>query len=305
MIIPADTKVWFEDFDLDTKNLNYQPVSEEIKRTTLRELETDVIYGSGTYVNDKLDNIIVNELINIPEVNYDTTARLLFKLARQVIEKLQSYLNEEEVKNVVQYRKKNITEFIKPQLMEHFRKEVVSYVAPDVRGLTPIVRWNTTKFTQDEVYDFRTTIEPTSRIKTLLFTGFKKACHPKGYKFDSKTEKDFSIILEEDDEVIKWLRPAPGQFNITWDNNKRNYEPDFVVETTDTIYLVETKKEKDIPTEEVQQKATAAYTYCRNATEFTTKNGGKPWKYLLLPHNSVSISNDFNYFARQYEYKTE
>ncbi len=302
MVIPANTKVWFEDFDLDTKNLNYQPVSEEIKRTTLRELETDVIYGSGTYVNDRLDNIIVNELINIPEVNYDTTARLLFKLARQVIEKLQSYLDEEEVKNVVQYRKKNITEFIKPQLMEHFRKEVVRYETPDVRGLTPIVRWNTTKFAQDEVYDFRATIEPASRIRTLLFTGFKKSCHNE-YPFDSKTEKDFSIVLEDDNNVIKWLRPAPNQFNITWNNNKSNYEPDFVVETVDAIYLVETKKEKDIPTEEVQQKASAAYTYCQNATEFTTNNGGRQWKYLLLPHNSVSISNDFNYFARQYEYR--
>lgn len=302
MIIPADTKVWFEDFDLDTTNLNYQPVSEEIKRTTLRDLETDIIQGVGTYVNDKLDNIIVNELINIPEVNYDTTARLLFKLARQVIEKLQSYLDEEGVKNVVQYRKKNITEFIKPQLMKHFKKEVVRYEAPDVRGLTPIVRWNTTKFTQDEVYDFKATIEPTNRIRTLLFTGFKKACHNE-YTFDSKTEKDFSIILEDDTSVIKWLRPAPNQFNITWNNNKSNYEPDFVVETADTIYLVETKKEKDIPTEEVQQKANAALEYCKNATEFTTNNGGKQWKYLLLPHNSVSISNDFNYFARQYEYK--
>ncbi len=304
MVIPADTKVWFDDFDLDIKNLNYQPVSEEIKRTTLRKLETDTIQSFGTYVNDKLDNIIVNELINIPEVNYDTTSKLLFKLARQVLEKLKTYLNEEEVKNVVQYRKKDITEFIKPQLMEHFRKEVVKYEVPDVRGLTPIVRWNITKYEQDEVFDYRTTIEPTNRIRTLLFTGFKKACHNE-YTFDSKTEKDFSIILEDDDEVIKWLRPAPGQFNITWDNNKRNYEPDFVVETTDTIYLVETKKEKDIPTEEVHQKANAAYEYCRNASEFTTKNNGKQWKYLLLPHNSVSINNDFNYYVKQYEYQCD
>lgn len=302
MIVPADTKVWFEDFDLDCRNLNYQPVSEEIKRTTLREMETDIIQSTGTYVNDRLDNIIVNELINIPEVNYDTTAKLLFKLARQVIEKLNSYLSEEEVKNVVQYKKKEITTFIKPQLMEHFKKEVTRYEAPDVRGLTPIVKWNTTKYAEDEIYDYKATIEPTSRINSLIFTGFKKACHGE-YTFDSKTEKDFSIILEDDSNVIKWLRPAPSQFNITWDNNKRNYEPDFVVETADTIYLVETKKESDISTEQVQQKAKAALEYCHNATEFTTKNNSKPWKYLLLPHNSVSINYDFNYYTKQYEYK--
>lgn len=93
------------------------------------------------------------------------------------------------------------------------------------------------------------------------------------------------------------------EVNITWDNNKRNYEPDFVVETADSIYLVETKKESDISTDDVQQKAKAALEYCHNATEFTTKNNGKPWKYLLLPHNSVSINYDFNYYTKQYEYK--
>jgi type III restriction enzyme len=301
MIVPADTKVWFEDFDLDCHNLNYQPISEEIKRTTLREMETDIIQSTGTYVNDRLDNIIVNELINIPEVNYDTTSKLLFKLARQVIEKLKTYLNEEEIKNVVQYRKKDILAFIKPQLMEHFKKEITRYEAPDIRGLTPIVKWNTTKYAEDEIYSYKATIEPKSRIKTLLFTGFKKSCHSE-YSFDSKTEKDFSIILEDDDQVVRWLRPAPGQFNITWDNNKRNYEPDFVVETSDTIYLVETKKENDITTEEVQQKAKAALEYCHNATEFTTKNNGKPWKYLLLPHNSVLTNYDFSYYAKLYLY---
>ena len=303
-IVPCDTKVWFEDFDLDCHNLNYQPVSEEIKRTTLRKMETDIIQGRGTYVNDRLDNIIVNELCNIDEVDYQTNAKLLFKLSRQVLEKLRTYLDEDGVKNVIQYRKKDITAFIKPQLMAHFKKEVTKYETVDVRAFTRIASWNLTKYTEDDVYDFRTTIEPVSRIKTLLFTGFKKACHPDGYKFDSKTEKDFSIILEDDDNVIKWLRPAPTQFNITWDNNKRSYEPDFVVETENTIYLVETKKETDINTEEVQQKAKAALEYCKNATEYTTKNNGKPWIYLLLPHNSVSLNYDFSYYAKEYEYKT-
>jgi len=300
-IIPADTKVWFEDFDLDCHNLNYQPVSEEIKRTTLRNMETDIIQGRGTYVNDRLDNIIVNELCNIDEVKYDDNAKLLFKLSRQVLEKLRTYLDEDGVKNVVQYRKKDIMNFIKPQLMAHFKKEITKYEVPYVKGLTKILPWNMTKYKEDEIYDFKTAIEPISRIKTLLFTGFKKACHSE-YTFDSKTEKDFSIILEDDEKVIKWLRPAPNQFNITWDNNKRNYEPDFVVETEDTIYLVETKKESDIKTDEVQQKAKAALEYCHNATEFTTKNSGKPWKYILLPHDSVKLNMSFDYLVEQFEY---
>lgn len=302
MIVPAETKAWFEDFDLDVKNLNYQPISDEILRTTLRNQEADTIMSRGAMVGDRLDNIIVNELINIPEVDYNTCAKLLFKLARQVLDKFATYLSDEDVKNVVQYRKRDIAGYIKPQLMEHFKKEVVRFEAPDVRAFSQILEHNSYKFLQDEIYDFKETIEPASRIKSLMFTGFKKACH-KTYKFDSKTEKDFAIILERDDSVEKWLRPAPNQFNITWDNNKRNYEPDFVVESKDTIYLIETKKEKDISTEEVQSKAKAALLYCKNATEYTTANGGKPWKYVLLSHNSVKLNMDLEHLVKEYEYK--
>ena len=85
MIVPSETKVWFEDFDLDTTNLNYLPISDEILRKTLRNQEVDTIINKETMVRDKLDNIIVNELINIPEVDYNSCARLLFKLARQVL----------------------------------------------------------------------------------------------------------------------------------------------------------------------------------------------------------------------------
>lgn len=301
VIIPADTKVWFEDFDLDTTNLNYLPISDEILRKTLRNQEADTIINKETMVRDKLDNIIVNELINIPEVDYNSCARLLFKLARQVLSKFDTYLSDDDIKNVVQYRKRDIANYIKPQLMEHFKKEVVKFEAPDVRAFSQILEHNSYKFIQDEIYDFKETIDPASRIKSLMFTGFKKACH-KSYKFDSKTEKDFAIILEGDDSVKKWLRPAPNQFNITWDNNKKNYEPDFVVETNDKIYLVETKKEKDIPTEEVQSKAKAALEYCKNATDYTMQNGGKPWIYVLLPHDSVKLNMSFDYLMKQYQY---
>ena len=301
MIVPAEPKVWFEDFDLDTTNLNYQPISDEILRKTLRNQDADTIINKETMVMDKLDNIIVNELINIPEVDYNSYAKLLFKLARQVLSKFTTYLSDDDIKNVVQYRKRDIANYIKPQLMEHFKKEVVKFEAPDVRAFSQILEHNSYKFIQDEIYDFKETIEPASRIKSLMFTGFKKACH-KSYKFDSKTEKDFAIILEGDVSVEKWLRPAPNQFNITWNNNKKNYEPDFVVETKDKIYLVETKKEKDIPTEEVQQKAKAALEYCKNATDFTVQNGGKPWIYVLLPHDSVKLNMSFDYFVKLYEY---
>ncbi|MFQ5788267.1 MAG: DEAD/DEAH box helicase, partial [Thermodesulfobacteriota bacterium] len=69
-----DTCSGFNDFDLEASRLNYQPVSEEIFRKFLREQEDgiDTIKGSsGRIVPDRLDNIIVNELIHLPEIDYD------------------------------------------------------------------------------------------------------------------------------------------------------------------------------------------------------------------------------------------
>lgn len=64
------------------------------------------------------------------------------------------------------------------------------------------------------------------------------------------------------------------------------------------IYLVETKKENDIPTEEVQSKAKAALEYCKNATDYTIQNCGKPWIYVLLPPDSVKLNMSFDYLMK-------
>lgn len=114
-------------------------------------------------------------------------------------------------------------------------------------------------------------------------------------KFDSITELDFANVLEADNKVIKWLRPASNQFNIYWANGSKRYEPDYIVETSDCIYMVETKALKDITAEEVQAKKKAAEEYCKNASEYTAKNGGKPWKYHLLRHDIVSRTSSFEY----------
>jgi type III restriction enzyme len=120
------------------------------------------------------------------------------------------------------------------------------------------------------------------------------------YKFDSKTEKDFAIILEDNKDVLKWLRPAGNQFHIYWQHNSRQYRPDFVVETADAIYMVETKKEGDIESAEVQDKSTAAKEFCKYASNYTAKNHGKPWKYVLIPHGAVQVNMSFMHLVKQY-----
>ena len=84
--------------------------------------------------------------------------------------------------------------------------------------------------------------EYTENIQSVLFEGIKRGVFSTA-KFDSRPELLLARILEtESADVQNWLRPAPQEFNITY-NHGHNYEPDFVVETEDTIYLVEVKGE--------------------------------------------------------------
>lgn len=301
----GDVKSGFKDFALDTKNLNYQPVSEEILIKKLREQEnsTVTIIGKGRIIPDKLDNIIVNELINHPEVDYDQQSELLFTLADQAIAKFKSYLKvEDELINVVQYHKREISDYIYAQLMEHFYFEAPTFVEPTVKPFTQIEEHNYSKYTKDALIQYRETVTPTNSIPSKVFTGFLKACHTM-YKFDSKTEKDFAIILEDNKDVLKWLRPAGNQFHIYWHHNSKQYHPDFVAETKDGIYLIETKKEGDIESLDVQDKSRAALEFCKHATNYTTKNNGKPWKYVLIPHGSVQVNMSFAHLVKQYDVK--
>ena len=297
----GEVKSGFHVFDLDAKSLNYQPVSEEILVKKLREQENgiDIVIGKGRIILDTPENIIVNELINFPEIDYDEQAEFLFKLASDAVAKFRTYLADDKVMNVVQFHKKEIGRYIYSQMMEHFYCDTPAFEEPVVKPFSRIEEHNLAKYTKDSIHHYTETIVPTNTISGKVFSGFKKSCH-KFYKFDSKTEKDFAIILEQDSAVMKWLRPAQKQFKIYWKHNSRQYHPDFVAETRDTIYMIETKKEGDIETADVQEKTKAALLYCKNATDFTTRNSGKPWKYVLIPHNAVMTNMSFETMVKKF-----
>ena len=305
-IVPEeDYRAGFRDFDLDTRNLRYQPVSEELLQKVLTRDEgiTVLLKGRSTRKVDDLRDVIVNELINYNEVDYDDNAELLYKLTTQALGSLKKGVSKKDLENIVWYHKREISEFIYAQMKPNFFLEAKGFKTEIATSFSEIKPHNITKLSDDKLYHYTESVQPASRIKSLIFTGFKKSCHAK-LKFDSKSEKDFAYILEEEAEspVIKWLRPAPRQFNIWWGVlNQKQYEPDFVVETGDTIYVIEIKAEKDMESADVQDKAKAAIQYCRYATEYNLEYGEKPWKYAIIPHDKVSMQMGFMTLVRQYE----
>jgi type III restriction enzyme len=292
-LVQGEVTAGFDDFDLNTSDFTYDQLNEEIIRIGLKDSETDFIEVKKGVYYGKPEKLLISELINFSEVDYDTTADLLHKLAKQAITELQENLKEAEDLNTLIFQWRGaIANKMYLQMMEHFRLQEPDYIKPNVKAFTRIEEWNFTTLKNTGQKDYRDDSFPASLVPKYVFRGFEKSCHFE-YKFDSRTEQTLSMILENDRDVLKWLRPAPNQFRIYWHHNSKIYEPDFVVETLDSIYLIETKRADEIPTSEVQEKAQAALKYCKYATEYTAEHGGKTWRYVLIPHDQVTKTSSY------------
>ena len=151
---------------------------------------------------------------------------------------------------------------------------------------------------EDDVRDYRTPVEQKKNIRGMLFGGFAK-CLYQVQKFDSDTERRLASIFEKDKTVLKWCKPPRDALKIDYANGE-SYEPDFVVETNAAKYVCETKALDEMETDEVKAKARAAVTWCQNATKH---GGGKPWQYLLVPHDKVDDAKALAGLVSIYEVK--
>ena len=302
-LVQGDISVGFDDFDLNTDDFSYEQLNDEIVRIGLKDKSYDTIeVKSGINFGNPV-KLLISELINFSEIDYDTNADLLQKLARQAVSVIETNLKEgEDIKKLVFQWRGIIATKIYNQMMQHFKLHEPDYIKPNVRPFTNIENWNFTAQINLSRKDYRDEGFPAIQVPKFVFNGFEKSCHQE-YKFDSRTEQTFSFILENDTEVIKWLRPAPNQFRIYWQNNNKIYEPDFIAETVDVIYMIEVKAANEMQNPEVQAKAVAAKKYCNYATEYTAEYGGKEWRYILIPHDKVAKNNSFRGFVSQYIFK--
>jgi len=292
-LVQGEVTASFDDFDLDTSDFTYEQLNNEIVRIGLKDKSYDVIdVKSGVYFGSPV-KLLISELINYSEIDYDNNADLLHKLARQAVAELEGNIKEGEDIRILMFQCRSfIAARIYNQMMANFHLKEPEYIKPNVKPFTKIEEWNFTALKNSGKKDYRDDNFPAVQVPKFIFRGFEKSCHFE-YKFDSRTEQTFSYILENDKDVLKWLRPASNQFRIYWLHNSRIYEPDFVAETTDCIYLIETKAANAIAMSEILAKAQAALKYCNYATEYTAEYGGKPWKYSLIPHDQVTKTSSF------------
>ena len=300
LVPKGEVRNGFHAFTLDLGQLHLQPGERAIVIQNLRSNQQQTLAAEPGPSEQRLEDYIVRALQDFDDIDYLEHADLLYALAAQMVQHLQSYLTEAQCHSVLQRDRQLIARQIHAQMGQHFWQETGGYEAQVKCGFTALKPCNYTVSAGQLPQHFRTTVAEPGRIRQLLFGGFARCLYP-WQKFDSDTERRFAVMLERD--ALKWFKPAKGQFQIYYPlgHEQPEYIPDFVAETAEAIWMVETKARDDLHDAEVQAKATAAATWCGHASDYAMRVGTKPWRYLLLPHDEITESkglNDFLRFAR-------
>lgn len=292
----------FRDFTLDLSSFRLQPVSQEILVQHLNSDTRDVIGAlAGGAAEERLEDYVVRGLIDFDDVSYDEQAELLYKLAGQVVAHLRSYLkDDDEVRNVLIFHQRQIATLVHAQMQLHAWEEASSYEAVVSQGFSEVRPQAFAAPAGEVVRAFDKPIDNKVDIRKMLFGGFKKCLYPT-QKFDSDTERRFTVVLEKDMAVIKWFKPGKGVFQIRYTADS-DYEPDFVVETETEKLICEPKGTDRLQDPVVLAKARAAATWCKHATAHETANNGKPWRYVLIPHDAIADNMTVAGLAKTYTF---
>ena len=289
LIVPkGQVTTGFNHFTLDCSGIHYQPVERDLLIQHLRTHTQETLsYGDKAQQELRDEDYIVRGLVDFDDICYDEHSDLLYNLAGQMVAHLRSYLSEDDARNILIYHQKQLAAFIHAQMQSHQWEKATNYDVVVTKGFTELKRPAFTVRDGDAVYNFRQTVTNKASIPQLVFGGFQR-CLLDVQKFQSDAERKLAIILDRESQ--KWFRPTNGQFQIFYKSgiDHREYIPDFVAETDSCIFMLEPKARNEMDDDEVLAKRDVAAKWCGHASTHSIANGGKPWKYLLIPHDEIT-----------------
>lgn len=303
-VVPkGEIKSGFTPFDIQFGTTKFLPPEETLWLQYLRtgdgfSLGMD---ASSGIKESRLEDYIVAGLVDFDDVSYDDNAELLYNLAGQVIAHLKTHLTDEQLPKVLRYppKQKEIARFVHAQMLEHYWEEAVGYDVVVSSGFSPLKESAYSTLAGQSPLDFKVSPADKTNMAKYLFGGFSKCLYPV-QKFQSDPERIVAVILDR--EAQKWFRPARGQFQIYYRSGQgeQEYQPDFVAETADCIYMLEPKRQSEINDPVVLSKKEAALQWCANASAHAKTYSGKPWVYLLIPHTAIATNMNLDGLRRQF-----
>ena len=287
ILVQTTSEVRFNRFEVKRTIPDFEVAMAKIERfDTINQQLLTAVDAQILEVNDSLNTLACMLLDSISELSYDD--------ADFVIDVVEQYLSqipgdEEDKRRIVRRYATLIVSDIRQQIYEHMDKTThdIHIIQKDLILFRKFVK----NVKEDGKVRFDKPFSDKSNIKQYLFTGYKKSYYPSN-AFDSDTERLFSIILEEDPDVIRWIKPPLNQLGLFWKAGQQ-YNPDFLVETFSGKFMVEVKALNEVNSEEVVSKAREGTKWCRFAS--TADPDHKKWEYKLISDDNIHPGNTCKY----------
>lgn len=287
ILVQTASEVKFNRFEVKRTIADFEVAMAKIERfNAVNQQLLSLVDAQILEVNDAMNTLACMLLDAISEISYDD--------ADFVIDVVEQYLSqipgdEENKRRIVRRYATLIISDIRKQVYEHMdrKTEDVHIVQKDLILFRKFV-----KNVKDEgKVKYDKPFSDKSNIKKYLFTGYKRSYYPAN-AFDSDTERIFSVILEEDPDVIRWIKPPLNQLGLFWKAGQQ-YNPDFLVETSSGKFMVEVKAANEVTQEEVVSKAREGIKWCEFAS--TADPDHKKWEYKLISDDNIHLGNTCKY----------
>ena len=83
----------------------------------------------------------------------------------------------------------------------------------------------------------------------------------------------------------------------------KKYEPDFVVESNNNVYLIEVKADAQLDDPIVVAKKERALSYCKLVSAWAKETNHKEWIYVIIPSSKISNNSTFKHLVEMYSIK--
>lgn len=285
--ISYSSTITFKPFAVKRNIIDFDVAVSRIERyNTINGKLLQVLDADALIVDNPENMLAVSLLESIPEFSSDD--------AEFIIDVVKRYLaliggTDEEKKKIVRRYATVMVEDLKKQIYasKEENTEFVFNVQQALIVFGPFIK----NMKENGRLNFKKEVPDKKNIKQYLFEGFKKSYYAEN-AFDSDDERRLSVILEEDSEVIRFIKPPLNQLGLFYKAAKQ-YNPDFLVETANKKYMIEVKAANQTDNEDVQEKAKAASKWCECASKVDAD--GKTWEYRLVPGDKIVVGNTFKY----------
>lgn len=291
IMVQPSTTLTLKPFTVKRSIVDFDLAASKIERfDVINQQMLEVVDAQMLEVDDPF-NTLACMLIDsdaLSEIDPAEDADYIIDVVNQYLALIEG--SDDDKKKIVRRYGKLIVDDIVNQIHENMDRQI-SYVYNIQKDFILFGKQDRRVKAEGGEQNFRKPFTDKKNITQYVFTGYKKSYYLDNC-FDSDTERLFSIILEDDVEVIKWVKPPLNRLGIYWKNGKQ-YTPDFIVETATTKYMVEVKAKNEVATPDVQLKAAEGIKWCKYATMVDKDN--KPWKYCLITDDKIQIGNTCKY----------